>query len=367
VPEDGVDVGVIGAGPAGAVAAQTLARGGARVEFWESLPGPRWRIGETLPPDARPLLGRLGVLGQFEADGHLPSFGNLSAWGVPTLEASDFIFQPYGNGWQLDRERFDTSLARAAEAAGAVLRYGTRLAGVRREGDGWSVWGSCGGSRREMRARWLVDATGRRTIVARHLGALRSEVDHLVCVYSIGRRLRADREPDRDTRTLVEAVPDGWWYTAVMPRGRRTVAWLCDRDILRDHPKRTRDWFRARLQTTTHVWRTVEQHGYEFDDPPRFTGASSARSVPPGGPGWLAVGDAAASFDPLSSQGLVNALRTGLQAGQAISDALAGDLAAAQRYLLDVEDTWLTYLRTRLAYYRSETRWMELPFWSQRQ
>jgi flavin-dependent dehydrogenase len=165
----------------------------------------------------------------------------------------------------------------------------------------------------------------------------------------------------------VEAVPDGWWYTAVMPRGRRTVAWFCDGDMLRDNAKRTSEWFRTRLQTTTHVRRIVEQHGYVFDDPPRFTRASSARSDPPGGPGWLAVGDAAASFDPLSSQGLLHALRTGLQAGQAISDALAGNLTATQRYLLDLEQTWVTYLRSRLAYYRSETRWMGLPFWRRRQ
>src|SRR5262245_6386708 len=75
------DVAVVGAGPAGAAAALTLRRRDLSVVLLESRPAPAWQIGETLPPAARPLLQTLGILADFESDGHLPSYGNHSAWG----------------------------------------------------------------------------------------------------------------------------------------------------------------------------------------------------------------------------------------------------------------------------------------------
>ena len=80
------------------------------------------RIGETLPPAARPLLMRLAVWEPFLAAGHLPSPGVLSAWGDDELYQTHFIFNPYGQGWHLDRQRFDSDVGSSGEASrGASL------------------------------------------------------------------------------------------------------------------------------------------------------------------------------------------------------------------------------------------------------
>ncbi len=134
------DVVIVGAGPAGTAAAITLRQRNLSVLILETAPGPRWRIGETLAPAARPLLQNLGVLADFEADGHLPSYGNLSAWGASRLSATDFIFNPYGHGWQLDRECFDRCLCQAAEKLGAHLWYDSRLLeGPNPTDSGWEI------------------------------------------------------------------------------------------------------------------------------------------------------------------------------------------------------------------------------------
>jgi flavin-dependent dehydrogenase len=89
---------------------------------------------------------------------------------------------------------------------------------------------------------------------------------------------------------------------------------------------------------------------------PRRVDAGSARLDRTGGDGWLAIGDAAMSFDPISSHGLLTALSTGLAAGET---SLAGD----QEF---TDTTWRAYVRTRHACYASEERRADAPFWRKR-
>jgi flavin-dependent dehydrogenase len=79
------------------------------------------------------------------------------------------------------------------------------------------------------------------------------------------------------------------------------------------------------------------------------------------------VGDAAASFDPLSSQGIVRALESGRRAAAAIHDHFAGDRSALQRCTLALHEQFERYLDARLEYYRREPRWPHAVFWRRRQ
>jgi flavin-dependent dehydrogenase len=362
-----VDVAIFGAGPAGSATALSLRQRDVSAIVLEAQPTPGWRIGETLPPAARPLLQTLGVLAAFESEGHLPSYGNLSAWGSEELASTDFIFNPHGNGWQLDRKRFDALLANAARDEGAHLWYGCRLRQPLRDAGGrWEFEVQTCEGVQSLRARWLVDATGRRAACARRLGARRATVDALVGVYALATPSGAASPPDHDARTLVEAAPDGWWYTAVVPGGLRTVVWLSDADLLRQQHLRTAEGFRAQANATRHVVRVLKRHGYEFVGPPRCTPACSGCLDPCTGPGWLAVGDAAISLDPLSSQGLINAVSTGWGGGQAVADLLAGAGVGLRGYVAEIETTWDDYLRNRATYYGAEGRWRHRPFWRRR-
>ena len=99
---------------------------------------------------------------------------------------------------------------------------------------------------------------------------------------------------------------------------------------------------------------------------PKLTSAQSARLATVYGDGWLAVGDAAQSFDPLSGEGLFHALFSGERAAQALFENFSGRVDALADYAGLSASLWERFLRQRAAAYSAETRWPDTPFWQRR-
>lgn len=355
---------VAGGGPAGAAAAIVLARSGRRVLLASGAQGDAFRVGEAVPPAVRPLLRDLGVLDRFLADAPLPCYGNVSVWGGDEPAATDFIFDPNGHGWHLDRARFDATLRDAARDVSAEVLSAARLVGAVRDGANWQVTlSNSEGDDEELRCDWLIDATGRRAAVARRVGATRLRDDRLVAFYA---RFRSAVGADRDSRTAIEANPDGWWYTALVPSGERVVAFLTDADLVDRAAMLSTAGFSQQLGASRYVRGVLTDHRYEAVGAPHGADAGTARLERVTGVGWVAVGDAAVSFDPLSSQGILTALFTGLRAGQAIDRALAGDPTGLDGYVRRVDEIDRAYRRHRAVYYAAEGRWPDRPFWRRR-
>jgi flavin-dependent dehydrogenase len=351
---------VAGGGPAGAAAALALARAGRRV-LLVAAGSATPPVGEALPPVGRALLGELGLLDAFLRQGHAPSHGNASAWGSGELATHDFLFGLHGHGWHLDRARFDAGLREAAREAGAEVTSPARVAGAARTADGWLLAVTSAGHVREAACAWIVDATGRGAAIARRHGAVRVRHDRLVAVHA---RFRPLHGADQDGRTLVEAAPDGWWYTARLPRGERVAAFLADPGDSEARRLLAPDAFEDALAGTSHVRAALA--GYALASRPRGADAGSARLASAAGDGWIAAGDAAVSFDPLSSHGILNALHTGTLAGKAVHAHLAGDASALTAYGQHVEAIHAAYLRHLADYYAMERRWPDRAFWARR-
>lgn len=362
------EVVVVGGGPAGAAAAIALARARRRVLLIESLgDDTAFKIGESLPPAARPLLEEMDLWAAFVLQDHLPSYGNLSAWGSPALSCTDFIFDPNGSGWHLDRTRYDALLRNKAGDAGAEVSIGTKLNMKRCKvsGDSWLLSLTKNKSERKLRSRWLIDATGRSSSIARAQGERRHTDDALVAFFALFRSPDYSGATDQDSRTLIEAAPDGWWYTALLPSRLRVVVYLTDVDLA-PQSLRTQRGYGLLLSRTEHVSACLEAHHYRFRTNIKAAPANSARLGCSTGRCWLAVGDAALSFDPVSSQGILTALFTGMKAGYALAAKLSGNDDAISDYDKRLAIIYEAYLQNRLAYYRLEKRWATRPFWSRR-
>jgi flavin-dependent dehydrogenase len=354
---------IVGGGPAGASTAIGLARRGLMPIVIEAEQGPTFKIGECLPPNANPLLELLGIKEKLR-DAHLPSYGNRAAWGASTPFERDFLFSPHGSGWHLDRLKFEALLATTAREAGADWRYGWRLTRCSKNKSGWSLTVRNSSHEAALEADFIVDATGRSRRIARQLGVRHIQYDRLIGTAVL---LKSRTEaPYKDSFTLVEAVESGWWYSALLPGDGLMVIYMTDSDLI-EHAvlQQKEDWLYLLKQTELTLQR-VKDGGYIPSTEPHIYPASSARLSQITGERWLAVGDAAAAYDPLSSYGISAAIGGGFHAASAIADFLPGNVDALSSYSRVIDRAYAQYLVMNYGYYGLERRWLDKQFWQRR-
>ena len=355
-------VAIVGGGPAGCAAALALRlQGVERILIAEAGRFDGRRVGESIPPDTRVLLQKLGVWEDFLGQRHDPCLGSCSSWGDDELGYNDNLFNTMGNGWHLDRRRFDEFLAAKAREAGIEVRTGAVFSGSSPvPGGGFSL--TLTGCETPIRARFVIDATGLRARFARRMGAKRRFLDRLICVYGFF-ELPAGGMSSR--LTLLEAVENGWWYAAKLPDGVLAAAVAGDPEYIRREALHNQTAWLKRLGETRHLARHLAEcrliEGSLLSAPAPSFALDHAT-----GPGWLAVGDAASAYDPISSQGIYKALANGLHAADAIAAALDGDRQAFERYDTAITAGFDDFLLNRNYFYDIEQRWPDSPFWTNR-
>ncbi|WP_311972218.1 tryptophan 7-halogenase [Bradyrhizobium campsiandrae] len=357
------EVVVVGGGIAAYATAIALAQKGVKVSlFFSVTTRPRLAVGETVPPDVTKLLKVLGSWEKFLEQRHEVSLGSCSAWGGTELGHNDFVLNPQGCGWHLDRARFETLLLDQAESCGVALFPIAKCASLEQASDGAIVLGAIipNGTRRQVKARYIVDATGSRSVIARQMGARQILLDRLSFVYGF---FDTPQAAAPSQLTLLEAQELGWWYKARLPDRRLAIAFASDASIIRDHNLSRASGWLALLRSTSHVARAIE--GYQLKHivvrvAPSFCLDRVA------GPNWLAVGDAAAACDPISSQGIMNALGDGIRAAAAIIDVRDGHSDSIVPYAKYLNGRYTDYVANRNYLYGLERRWPKSPFWRQR-
>ncbi len=352
------DVAVVGGGPAGAATARWLAGAGRSVLVLERTDFDRPRVGETLAPAVQPLLRDLGIWERFTALQPLPSWGTRSIWAAAEPSSFSHLDSGHASGWHVDRCAVDRMLATAAAEAGAQLWTHTSVTSCRHDGTTWDVRCSDG---RSVRARVLVDATGRRAAVGRWLGARRPVFDRLVAVAGEWDGVDVSREG----YLLIEASEDGWWYTAPVPSGAVVAMLMTDTDLCRQGTLSSGARWRARLPHAT----ADRVGGAQLRSAPQVHAAGSHRLVRAGDARpWIAVGDAALAVDPVSGSGTLRALRTARAAATTVAGLLdhPGRAASLIRdHEADRDTECTTYLIQRAAVYGSVRRYTS-PFWARR-
>ena len=355
------DVAVIGGGPAGTSLAISLQRNGLTVLVAERSDYQEWRAGETLSPKASILLSKLGVINALQSIPHIASQAIYSSWGGSALVENHSIFNPYGSGWHIDRRKFDSALASAAEDIGATIMRGVHYSSAFHRGL-WNVALRSASCAFKIEAKLLVDATGRISQVARGLGARPIYYDQLVALVGI---IAQDSSDSIESVLTLEAVENGWWYIVPLPAGKVIAVFMTDRDVfMKSHANPTAYWLKMTEQSAT-LSKLLQR--YQLKNGVTIKNVSTFCLDKMAGPAWLAIGDAACALDPLAGNGILKALESGIDSSLAILGSDPGDENNRfTDYVHSVQSQFIRYLIQRSRNYQMEQRWPESSFWQRR-
>lgn len=312
------DVVVLGGGPAGCAAASLLASHGHDVALVRPPAPPAGTLAQSIPPSVDKLLAELDMLARMEEVGLHPNEGNTVWWAGEDVRVERF--EDGRSGFHVDRAELEKTLCSAARVAG-VLVHDVPARTVDEAVGGWGV--RCGAdarSTRRLRARWILDATGRTGIVARREGRVPDRTTSTLALVRRWRRPGGFPEAEV-THTLVESYRDGWAWSVPLDRELRCFTAMVDprhADLSGGNLDASLD---AELDKTARIGPI--RRGAEPLGPAWACPASLYTAARFGRPGLLLVGDAGSFIDPLSSFGVKKALSSGWLAGVVVHTALA--------------------------------------------
>jgi flavin-dependent dehydrogenase len=351
---------VVGGGPAGLSTALELRRYGLAAVMIERSGYDDVRVGEHLQPAS--VLKLRAISSNLPLESHFASAGVVAYWGGNDANHMDYFLHPGQHGLNLSRPRFDAEFARACESSGVAVMRCASLLCAERKGSTWDVEILADGAVTTMSPSVIVDATGRPATFARRQGARVRAHDRQVAMAAFGGGSNGEVP---HTRSIVEAAEPGWWYGAPIDPKRGICMLVTDDDLLpRGVKSNLYAWWREQLSRTTQVRHWFR--AFERSEPLLVRSARSQCLDVAHGIGWVAVGDAALALDPLSSQGIANALDHGTRAAASIAAYLAGEHSSLETFARDLQREYAAYRATRTRYYRLETRWRESVFWKRR-
>ncbi len=364
----GYDIVIAGAGPAGCAAAIRLRQARLRVAILDEVNDTALKVGESIPGAADRLLHVLGIPGLsnllMPAE-YMTCTANASAWGTDHWTYRDAIQNPEGGGWHVLRHRFDAALRRVAQARGVdfISAKLGKIESSNLEGYRYQI-----GFKKQrpnlpsaLQCNWLIDASGRANVIGKLFGKARISYDDQL---AIAAWLHPPTK-DQDQCTRIKSVADGWWYSARLPGDLRVLAFHSQPEHIARSIKTPQQLITA-VNAIDLLPYSISMDDFQQKPIARRAGIAQASSVAEDG--WLAVGDAALSFDPLSSQGIFFALYSGLKGAEATLAALPSTNAEPflQKYRQQVDAVFQANQRARAYHYTGELRYIDQPYWASR-
>lgn len=365
------DAVVIGGGPAGSAVARLLSLWGRKVVLLTRDPGDRPGLAESVPPSAAKLFDQLEIGRSVAEAGFVRTPGNSVRWGGAPPRRVDF---PDGPGWQVSRRRLDRLMLSLAEDAGATVRRGTVVEGVRlRDGPPSEVVarvpgsGSTGTARLTVRAPVVLDCSGRSGVVASRGLRRRPDAPRLTALVGAWRR-EGGWSLEEGDRTLVEAYEGGWAWSIPVDSKVRYVGAMIDPEVT--DLRRASGLVEAYRQELAKLpYLSTLLSGAAPDGAPRACDATPYSSARFGGAGFLLVGDAASFIDPLSSYGVKKALASGWLAAVVTNTILEHpemEEEAVAFFEAREREAFRSYSARTAAFYEEGAGFPGGPFWARR-
>ena len=348
------DVIILGSGIAGLVLSVLLKRKKInhivldRIQKQKSL-----ALAETLPPSALVLLEELELLEDFKETALKKTYGYHAIWGSSVLKTVDFFNNnPFKYGLKLDKE---ATLKRLKNKVDEHLIPYKQIVSMAHSEKEIKVTVQQKAEQETVSGKWIIDATGRNRALLQALKITEKTYDDLM---AFSCHVQLTEHPQLIHQVYTEAFEHGWGIVSSLSEKEQAMTLFTSKAIgIHQKISLFSSWKNV-LSDTKYLKTFLSKNSFTkvLGKKANTTAASQFA-----GNNWLAIGDAAFTFDPLSSHGISNAIYTAKKA----ADVLTDDTYKPKTYNADLKAIFNSYLASKKNMYASETRWANSEFWKE--
>ena len=327
------DVLVIGGGPAGTTIASLLAEQGHTVCLLEKMHHPRFHIGESLLPMNLPLFEKLGVLEQVDAIGikkYAAEFNSLEA----NLAQDIFYFAKATNdspdfAYQVRRSELDEILFRNCQKKGVIALEGMTVTHTELGSPIKKILAlDDQGQQSKFTSQYLVDASGRDTVLAQQLKSKRKNPRHKMAAI-FAHFDNVEYRPGIDKGNIsIYWFQYGWVWLIPLQDGTVSVGCVCWPEYLKTRDTNLADFLHRSLELIPEISKRMKNA--QLASEVYATGNYSYQSEIMSGEGFLLIGDAYAFVDPVFSSGVYLAMQSATRGAELVDKLLKGSADSKQ-------------------------------------
>ncbi len=344
------DVLVIGAGPAGTVAASIVNKAGYKVRIVEKMKFPRFVIGESLLPRCMEALDEAGFLDAVKEKKFQEKGG---AKFVKNGKICDYRFaEQFTKGWewtwQVTRADFDKTLADTVEKMGVPIDYESTVTGIEFQGsDSITTVLDKDGNSSRIKARFIIDGSGYGRVIPKLFNLDKpSNLPPRKALFSHTVDLRREMSDEPNRITIVVHKPGVWIWIIPFATGVTSLGFVGDPSFFDNYPGTTQEQFRSMIADEPYLKERFQDVELLFE--PRVLESWSSTTDRFFGEGFVLTGNVTEFLDPVFSSGVTLATVSSQIAGKLVVEKLNGrDIDWENEYMkimMQGVDTFRSYV-----------------------
>lgn len=345
------DVLVIGAGPAGCIAASIVHKNGLKVHVVEKVKFPRFVIGESLLPRVMDHLDEAGLLEDVKNAGFQEKFGAKFLLGdkVCDFNFSDQFTDGWKWTWQVQRAKFDKVLADGVAKKGIPVEFEMGVTAIKFNEDESSVTTviDANGNEKKIEAKYIIDCSGYGRVIPNLLGLNKqSSFDPRKTHFTHFKDPKRHEGAEGNRITVIVHKQEVWIWIIPFSTGETSVGFVANPGFFKDFPEDATERMKAIIEENPMLSERFK--GQEMVLAPRTIEGYAITSTKFFDKGFVTAGNATEFLDPVFSSGVTFAMESGSTAAKLVSRKLKGEAVDFQTeyvdYMMQGINTFRTYV-----------------------